>query len=180
MHKSCLCQHSARNKTAGSSRKTDCSASIDILIKKFSAYTRRVDPFVKQSSPLCAVITINMQHNHSLGSIGALKFLRVNEDVVARFEGYFSDGLAPAEAIRAHENLLMMQPDSTEVLANGSLNPTQRTVYHLHDKWKTDNFGSSTAPLDKLKEKIEAYAKQGKDHLYLYLNKLKCIILLLH
>jgi hypothetical protein len=99
-----------------------------------------------------------------LGSIGALKYLRVNEDIISRFEGYFSDGLAPAEAIRAHENLLMMQPNSTEALANGSLNPTQRAVYHLHDKWKTAHFGSSTAPLEKLKEKIQTYAEQGKDH----------------
>jgi hypothetical protein len=86
----------------------------------------------------------------------------VSHDIKSTFVKYFSDGMAPAEAMRAHENVLMMEPNATEALADGSRNPIQRAVYYLHDQWKEANFGGTAAPLVKLKEKIDTYAEQGK------------------
>jgi hypothetical protein len=162
IHKQWACQHSKRNKTASSNRSTDSQATIDILIKKNTVHTRRTDSFLRQSPPLCAVITAKLGHNHSLGSSGSLKYLRVSDDIKSTFVKYFSDGLAPAEAMRAHENVLMMEPNATEALADGSRNPIQRAVYYLHSQWKVTNFGGTAAPLVKLKENIKTYAEQGK------------------
>ncbi|KAL1417687.1 hypothetical protein MTO96_026591 [Rhipicephalus appendiculatus] len=56
---------------------------------------------------------------------------------------YFSDGLTPAEAVRLHESTLAVDEDAASLvqLASGAVNPTKRTVYHLYEKWRQDNYG---------------------------------------
>ena len=62
----------------------------------------------------------------------------------------FNDGMSPGEAMRAHANELLVGEQPYESLANGSLNPKPRSVYHLHHQWYTDHFGSAVDPLAKL------------------------------
>ena len=75
---------------------------------------------------------------------------------------YFDDGMGPNEACRFHENQIMKNKSPLKLLANGSVNLINNTVYHLHNVWRNLNFGTVDAPLDKLKEKIELYNSQGK------------------
>ena len=48
-----------------------------------------------------------------------------------------------------------------ELLANGAVNPTQRTVYYMHSRWKAKHFGSVVDPLTKLTEKVPHYRNLG-------------------
>lgn len=161
LHKQWVCQHSRRNKVLQSERACDCAAAIDILIKKNNRNTQRNDEYLKRSPPLCATVTANFNHNHTINSIGSLKYLRLSAEVKTKFFQYFDEGLSPAEAMRAHENSLMVLDNSTEAMANGSLNPISRTVYYIHGMWKKAHFGDVTEPFQKLKEKIPQYAAKG-------------------
>jgi hypothetical protein len=171
LHKKWVCQHAAKNKTSESDRNTQCKATIDVLIKKNNRFTRRNDEHLKASPPLCATLTLNANHNHAIATVGSLKFLRISAETELKFYRYFDDGMAPSEAIRAHENSILFLENSTEILADGSLNPIQRTVYNLHDKWKKHHFGTATAPLQKLKQKISNYAEQGRLAMFLRVPK---------
>jgi hypothetical protein len=57
------------------------------------------------------------------------------------FIQYFADGMTPATAKTIHELKLIEQhgddiTDIASTLANAHINPTQRQVYHLYDKWR--------------------------------------------
>ncbi|CAI6354836.1 unnamed protein product [Macrosiphum euphorbiae] len=100
-------------------------------------------------------------HNHTINTSGSLKYLRINSETEQTFMQYFDDGIGPNEACRFHENQIMKNKSPLKLLANGSVNLINNTVYHLHNVWRNLNFGTVDAPLDKLKEKIELYNSQG-------------------
>lgn len=46
------------------------------------------------------------------------------------------------DAINCHERILELKENfSLEVLANGSINPTYRTVQIWHNEWRLENLG---------------------------------------
>ena len=45
--------------------------------------------------------------------------------------------------------------------ADASKNPTDRQVYHLHNKWCETNLGPAGNPCEKLFEKKELYEEKG-------------------
>jgi len=82
-HKYWVCQHASKNKTKlkESTRDTVCKASLDILLKKNNKNTRKNDSYLKKDHPLCAVVQLNLSHNHPINSCDALRNLRVSEEV---------------------------------------------------------------------------------------------------
>lgn len=80
-----MCQHASKNKTNKneviSKRNTVCQASLNILLKKNNKDTRKNDSFLKKDPPLCALVQLKLNHNHPINSCGALKHLRVSDEV---------------------------------------------------------------------------------------------------
>lgn len=79
-HKYWVCQHSKVNKVKfnETKRNTFCDAKIDILIKKNNRNTRKNDSFLLRDPPLCAKISMNEIHNHSVNTGGSLTFFTDN------------------------------------------------------------------------------------------------------
>lgn len=146
-------------------RNTKCEAMIDIKVKKLNASTRKTNPFLRRDPPLCAIIKLKLQHNHSVESAEALHHPRCSIETRALFLSYFTEGMSPAEAISLHEGNLAVEDDTASValLANGAVNPIKRTVYHLHEAWQRENHGPILDPLTKLQEKLPVYADKGVD-----------------
>lgn len=70
----------------------------------------------------------------------------------------------PSEAIRCHENSLLLGENSIVSLASGITNPSSAAVHYIHKKWKESNFGSQTQPvLEILQGKINSYKNAGWD-----------------
>ncbi|KAE8740602.1 hypothetical protein FOCC_FOCC013881 [Frankliniella occidentalis] len=134
------------------------------MIKKVTKDTRKNDAFLKRAIPLPTKITIHGKHNHPLEIFRSLGFLRIHPDIRDEFLEHFNNGHGPADASQIHEDKLMLEDDGEIKIANAAINPKRRTIYHLHDKWLLTTFGkawSSMEPLDKLKEKLETYKKEG-------------------
>jgi len=121
----------------------NCQAKIDILIKKLTPVTTKRDPYLKGSPPLQGVIKIKADHNHHTDTLDAINQLRVTLEVRKTYEEYFSSGCGPSEAHRIHESELMMEEDCVVKMANASINPKLRTVTHLHEKWRTSEYGKA-------------------------------------
>jgi len=170
LHKSWLCHHSFKNKIhfTEPTKGTGCKASVDIKVKKVNRNTKKNDHYLKLSPPLAAVIKIDLQHNHTTDSADALRCLKLNDEVVAEFHQYFSDGLLPGAAIRLHEDKLVTGDGGYQVLADGSVNPADRTVYHLYEQWRKANLGSQTSPLEMLKSKLQLYHEKGTECFVMY------------
>lgn len=98
-------------------------------------------------------------HNHQLNCADGLRRLRSSSDTRSTFHSYFKDGLAPAEAL--HQQKLAVEDDGVEQLANGALNPSANTVYHLFRVWHKDHYGDAVEPLSKLEEKAPLYLQNG-------------------
>ena len=81
-HKYWHCQLSSLNKKDGTKRNKNCSATLDILIKKVNRDTINNDrEFLEQSPPLPAVITLKKCHSHKVEDFyESLGFLRVTEE----------------------------------------------------------------------------------------------------
>lgn len=166
-HRYFTCQLSSKNKTGVKSKRNKCCpATLDILVKKVNRNTKRNDPFfLTQDPPLNVVITLRKRHNHpNKDNHEALGYLRVSEETKETYKKYFSDGLAPGEAMRLHEAKLLLMDDGPVQIANASVNPNRRTVYYMHTLWQEENYGTpwSDEPLSKLKERAKSYAKRGK------------------
>jgi len=74
----------------------------------------------------------------------------------------------------------MALKDEKSKLCNSALNPCSRSVYHIHTEWLSSTWGkawSSSEPLDKLKEKIEAYEKEGKHFLKIVLKMIQQLLI---
>ncbi|PSN34361.1 hypothetical protein C0J52_07832 [Blattella germanica] len=135
-HKTWMCHLSNRNKSKDSQRSTDCKAKIDIKIKKLNRNTKRKDKYLRRDPPLSAVMHVELKHNHHLQCDSVLKYLRISEEVTEQFECYFRDGLTPIEACEVHEMKIKLNGNADINLADGSLNPSLRKVYHLYHKWR--------------------------------------------
>jgi len=66
----------------------------------------------------------------------AYSYLRMTKKVETKFIGYFEEGMGPAAAKTFHEVLLLEIPNFQEALANAKLNPTDRQIKHLYNKWR--------------------------------------------
>jgi len=81
-------------------------------------------------------------HSHKVHNAEAYKFLRVSNEVQNDFTNYFNSGMTPAAAKTYHEIKLTTLDDLDDemeyikVLANAQLNPTERQVYQMFDKWR--------------------------------------------
>ena len=53
-------------RAAVSKKTTDCPASLDIKIKLVTKMTKFQDFYLRRDPPLCAVITVHLNHNHSV------------------------------------------------------------------------------------------------------------------
>ncbi|GBM58792.1 hypothetical protein AVEN_179340-1 [Araneus ventricosus] len=90
---------------------------------------------------LVGVVNITPFHKHSLMTPESLRFLP-GEDCREQFEGYFSDGMGPAESAKYHKGVLEMNADFHPTdLANSRINPTQRTIEYWYEKWRHLNIG---------------------------------------
>ncbi|KAH6933181.1 hypothetical protein HPB50_012789 [Hyalomma asiaticum] len=98
-------------------------------------------------------------HNHQLNCADGLRRLRSSSNTRSTFHSYFKDGLAPAEAL--HQQKLAVEDDGVEQLANGALNPSANTVYHLFRVWHKDHYGDAVEPLSKLEEKAPLYLQNA-------------------
>ncbi|KAE8742232.1 hypothetical protein FOCC_FOCC012247, partial [Frankliniella occidentalis] len=160
---------SSKNKKDGSQRNRKRPFMVDILIKKLTKNTRKNDSYLKKPTPLQGKITITGQHNHQTDNFQALKFLRIAPETKEQFLEYFSNGYSVANALLAHEaQLVLNSPDESAefVRCNAALNPLPRSVHYLHNKWLKSTYGlawSDKSPIDKLKEKVDQYKKQGID-----------------
>lgn len=143
---------------------------IDIVIKKVTRATKKTDAFLRRDVPLAAVVKLHpKKHNHSTECADALRRLRSTEETKDTFYKYFCDGITPAEAVRLHESKVTMQEDGWVLLANASVNPPPRRVYHWYDEWRKAHYGMAVDPLKKLQEKIPDYAKHGNFNCPVYI-----------
>lgn len=56
-----------------------------------------------------------------------------------KFYKYFEDGLSASEAKSFHRSSLVATTpleEICEVLANGHINPIDRSIYHLYETWR--------------------------------------------
>ncbi|CAI6366993.1 unnamed protein product [Macrosiphum euphorbiae] len=68
------------------------------------------------------------------------------------------------DAINCHERILELKENfSLEVLANGSINPTYRTVQNWHNEWSLENLGprSGSGLIEKIIQKIDVYKERN-------------------
>jgi len=73
LHKWWTCHHGRSNKERSYNRKisackklTCCHAKMDIKVKLVTKMTKFCDVYLRHDPPLCAVITADLNHNHSL------------------------------------------------------------------------------------------------------------------
>jgi len=83
-----------------------------------------------------------------------------------RSEGFFflakfDSGMNPSEARQTHKSKLLLRENGIELISNGSINPTERTIKMWHQGWREKRFGPQIAPLDKIKENMPLYEKAG-------------------
>lgn len=127
--------------------------------------TKKNDEFLKREIPLQGKITITGRHSHVVDNFQALGFLRISPESKDEISGYFKDGYGPAAAMQAINDKMKLEDDYETMFCDASRNPKPRTVYHLYEKWLLSEYGkmwSSKEPLERLKEKLEDYKKQGK------------------
>ncbi|KAK3926421.1 Flavin-containing monooxygenase FMO GS-OX3 [Frankliniella fusca] len=164
-HKYWLCHLSKRNKTEQSKRNKVCTVKLDIKIKKLNRFTIRNDRnYLERDVPLPAVITITNDHSHpTKGCFETLGYLRISEETIEILYKYFDEGLSPGAAYRLNDLSLKLRPNSGELRANSSINPTSRMVQHIFNSWRNSEFGQSwgSDPFPKLKEKMPAYEAEG-------------------
>jgi len=86
-----------------------------------------------------AVITVSLEHNHSLGTAEALYYIRPSRAVKQQFDEYFSGGMNVSEAIHVHQDYLelsegisekrpllaLLSTPYQELLASGMISGTQ-------------------------------------------------------
>ena len=89
------------------------------------------------------------------------RYLPMTQCTQETFLQYFSDGMGPSEARRAHENSLLIEDNCLDKLASGASNPTANAVDRLYKSWKASHFGTAEAPLCRLREKIVFYSNRG-------------------
>ncbi|KAF0722764.1 SWIM-type domain-containing protein [Aphis craccivora] len=141
-----VCQHSSFRKVSreenkkGNSKNANCLASVTCVVKLDTHSTRKVDPYIKDG--LYGVITIKNKHNHSIDTAETLRFLPADKILKNTFFEYFNDNMGITDAINCHERILELKENfSLEMLANGSINPTYRTVQNWHNEWRLENLG---------------------------------------
>ena len=118
------------------------------------------DQYLRCSPSLPAIIKLNLNHDHTVGTADALRYQRVKEEVQEQFNTYFNDGLTPSAAIKLHEEKVLAE-GNYQSLADASINPTKRSVYYFHDKWRQRTLGSEVSPLAVLKSKTQLYSEKG-------------------
>lgn len=163
-HKKYACAFSDKNKRAEegiSKRNLNCPVLLDIQIKLLTKYSKKKDTFLRQSDPLCGIITITRSHNHNK-SAAVLQYLRPSDDIREIFLDYFQD-MSPAMALRVYQDTLKCREDFEEVLADGHTNPLDTSVYYWHKLWRLQNYGPMNEPLETLEKKIELYENLGKN-----------------
>ncbi len=77
--------------------------------------------------------------------------------------------MRPTEAQHFHQQIILQEDSSPEILANAAKNPTLRQVTYLYDCWRNENLGHHN-PLSKIREKIPLYKEKG---IYFLLLSLK-------
>ncbi|XP_050065244.1 uncharacterized protein LOC126554199 [Aphis gossypii] len=168
MVKKFVCQHSSFRKVSreenkkGNSKNANCLASVTCVVKLDTHSTRKVDPYIKDG--LYGVITIKNKHNHSIDTAETLRFLPADKILKNTFFEYFNDNMSITDAINCHERILELKENfSLEMLANGSINPTYRTVQNWHNEWRLENLGprSGTGLIEKIIQKIDVYKERN-------------------
>lgn len=82
---------------------------------------------------------MNLNHNHRVDVAEAYSFLRISKETEETFIKYFQDGLSPSEAKSLHKSSLLATTsvnDIFKILADAHINPTDRSIYYLFDKWR--------------------------------------------
>lgn len=137
------CQHSSFNKKNSdklqrkSKRNLNCTANIDITIRKINKNTCRNSVFLRQGYNI--IINIYHKHSHLVQIADSFSLLKCEPKLNADFVEYFENGMTPATARLFHETNLMENNsihDISEVLSNAQVNPTARHVQYIYDKWR--------------------------------------------
>ncbi|GFS44608.1 uncharacterized protein NPIL_498351 [Nephila pilipes] len=105
-----------------------CKAFISVKILKGGKPVCYRDPFIKYGYR--AVIQIYFIHCHLINS---LETMRQSEETKMAFIGYFTQGMSPSEAIRNHEEILLLE--AHEYLGGSRNNPPENWVYSLYNEW---------------------------------------------
>jgi hypothetical protein len=92
---------------------------------------------------LPAVITVSLEHNHSLGTAEALYYTRPSRTVKQQFDEYFMGGINVSEATRAHQDCFELPEGISEkkTFASSSLNTKPSTVSFWYDQWHQKYLG---------------------------------------
>ncbi|GFY42972.1 uncharacterized protein TNIN_118081 [Trichonephila inaurata madagascariensis] len=137
-----------------------CKAFISVRILKGGKPACYHDPFIKYGYR--TVIQICFIHCHSIDS---MEFLRQSEETKRAFIEYFDQGMSPSEAIRNHEEILLLE--AHEYLGNSRNNPPESWVSSLYDEWfeetsnrlQTDSYLARAAEFWRTREKITQLQK---------------------
>lgn len=85
------------------------------------------DPYLRGDKPKPAVITITGSHNHDIECADTSKMMRGKSNLRDTFYQYFQRGMSPAQAMKLHEQKIMVEERGTELLGDAHFNPTKRT-----------------------------------------------------
>jgi len=163
-HEYWKCNLSKKNKLSNSKRNLSCPLTVDIKIKKVNKGTIKNDKkFLKREVPLAAVITIKNKHNHALKNHEALQYRRPTKETKNRYWKKFAQGVTPAAAKRLFEMQLLLEEDGIVNKADASINPTDRQVYYMYDKWRESKYGKDwmADPMQHLEKSIPEYKEKG-------------------
>lgn len=163
------CQHADVNKVVKRrredcrNRNKQCGATIDFKFKKINRDTIRNDCLLKEGKNV--VIHINFSHSHKVHVAQAYSYLRMNNNTVETFNSYFKLGMTPSASKAYHEIKILESEENNilSLLANAQINPTQRQVNHLYDKWRKSEYGGreETSVLQILRSKTGEFEKAG-------------------
>lgn len=148
------CQHSEINKVkerkqlSCRERNKKCKATIDFKFKKINRFTIRNDPLLKEGKNV--IININSHHSHKVNVADAFGYLRLSPETRKIFHSYFNSGMTPASSKIFHEMKIMEENGSPfnnadirvlSMLANAAVNPTERQIKYIYDKWRFSEYG---------------------------------------
>ncbi|GBN30708.1 hypothetical protein AVEN_146592-1 [Araneus ventricosus] len=130
-----------QNSSYGKKRKYDddedsksdfnCKAAISVKIKKGGKRTYYQDEYVKKGYK--GIMRICFIHTHLIDKAETLNMARHSEETKKAFMGYFTEGMTPSEAIKNHEEILLLE--GHEDLGDSRKNPPEHWVYSLYEEW---------------------------------------------
>ncbi|GFU89668.1 SWIM-type domain-containing protein [Trichonephila clavipes] len=131
------CQHAKDSRTTGigSTKKTNCEAMLQIMVKRYYEHSRsyRRSPLDKEYP---AIVTFKYDHNHALDSGNILKFRDLSSATREKLRSLFYQGHSAASALIHLKSDLMLQykENYSKIESDGFYVPSSSVVNKLFQR----------------------------------------------